>query len=107
MYEHYQNEFEYLTTDTPFCAIQLLKEPFKGVKLYIGREFTFSDIGTDEQTVRFDYDIFDKPEGFTEEHVTQEFDELLMGIFLSILEKKMTQEAVIEELKGGINTDIK
>jgi len=97
MYEHFWNKFKFISSDTPFCAIEILEEPFQGVKLYIGREFTFSDVGTDEQTVRFDYDIFELPAGFTEAQITQEFDDLLMGIFLSILEKKMNPQAATEE----------
>lgn len=101
MYEHFTGKYKFIASDTPYCAIELLEQPFTGVKLYIGREFTFSEVGAPGQTVRFDYDIFELPSGFTEDQITQEFDDLLMGIFLSILEKKMNPQAAVEDKKGG------
>ena len=97
MYEHHFEFFKFISTDTPYCAIELTKEPFVGLKLFLGKEFVFKDVGTDEQSMQFDYDIFDRPEGFTEDHVTQELLDLITGIFLAILEKKM-DKAVAEEL---------
>ena len=86
MYEQFLNAFTFLTTDTPYCAIELTQEPFCGVRLYIGQQFVFSDVDTDNK-VQFTYDIFEHPDGFTEEHVTPEFDDLISGIFLALLEK--------------------
>lgn len=90
MYEHFFEEFQYLTTDNPqWCAIQLLKPPFAGVKLYIGRKFTFTGVSEQENKgIDFDYDIFDHPADFTEDQVGEEFTNLVTGIFLAILEQK-------------------
>ena len=100
MYEHYLSKFKPIESEGPFYAIEMMEDPYKGVKLYIGQQFTFADIGTEDRTLRFSYDIFDHPAGFTEDQVTQEFDDLLMGIFLAILEQKMNPQATEVE-KGG------
>ena len=89
MYEHHFDFFKFISTDTPHCAIELTKPPFVGVKLFLGREFVFTDPGTPKEAVQFDYDVFDHPEGFTEDHITQEFDDLITGIFLAIVERNM------------------
>ena len=92
MYEHHFEYFKFISSDTPeLCSIELLIEPFVGVKLFLGKEFVFVDPGTPQEAVRFDFDVYDRPEGFTEDQLTQEFDDLITGIFLAILEKNMTK----------------
>lgn len=88
MYEQFLQRFRFISSDTPYCAIELY-EPYLGVQLYIGKEFAFSDVGGDTNSVTFDYEIFSQPEGSTFDFATAGFDELMKNIFLAILEKKM------------------
>jgi hypothetical protein len=57
----------------------------------------FTDIGTEDNALQFSYDIYDRPEGFTEDCVTEEFDQMITGIFLALLEKKMNAKAIAED----------
>jgi len=83
MYESYLKTFRYEKSDTPFCAVRLLVEPYRNVLLYVGK-----NVQEDEsQRIVFDYEIVSVPETFTEQMINEDFDQLIGGIMLAIIEQ--------------------
>lgn len=92
MHEHHLKKFKYITSDTSNCAIELLEEPFTGVKLYLGTQVDITALDTGELAANFDYDIFDNPESLQLDQYLPELEDLIRGIFLGVMEKAMNAD---------------
>ena len=69
--------------------IRILDEKFNGVAISIGRIAIVPDEGSEEATLKYNYDVLELPEGIV---LNEEFETLLGDIIVDILESKLEED---------------